>query len=80
MTLRWGLGGIDRLALDIEEMRGVVSVELDAMLIDSLRGTMFHGSRKFNRSRAWHGFQGQVVAGPWTGTVAGELLVNETSK
>ncbi len=31
VTVRWGFGGIDRLAPDMEETSGVVSVELDAI-------------------------------------------------
>ena len=32
VTVRWGLGGIVRLPPDIEEINGVVSVELEAMM------------------------------------------------
>lgn len=32
VTVRWGLGGTARLPLAIEEIKGVVSVELEAMM------------------------------------------------
>ena len=33
VTVRWGFGGICLLVFDIDEIRGVVSVELDAMAV-----------------------------------------------
>lgn len=36
MTVRWGFGGICRPVFDKDEIKGVVSVELDAMVTDNL--------------------------------------------